>query len=349
MRARSRRFCRLRVAAVLVYGAARFFSPMMTVCFMSTLRSSALLVAACFVSPAFADSPVVSTPECIDAPVLYVQAADPVQLLDAGAEPRRELRYNLAAMQGGAIVMDMDMDMTMSNPMMPATAQILPRMSMQMSLQNVQVMTGDRLRYDFTLNQTQILPRTGADPALIPVLETAMATMGAMSGYAVIDSRGSTIETDMVSTTTDPAMAAQLQSIEDSMKNMTAPFPLAAVGPGARWSVPMEVSNAGFTISQTATYELVSLTGDAVILNMTISQSAQAQRIESPDVPPGMAMYIDSYSGVGTGTMTIQLSSLVPTSTMTLDSDTAMSVDDGAGNRVPVMAMEMRLGMSIHP
>ena len=93
----------------------------------------------------------------------------------------------------------------------------------------------------------------------------------------------------------------------------------------------------------------MSLTGDAVILNMTISQSAQAQRIESPDVPPGMAMYIDSYSGVGTGTMTIQLSSLVPTSTMTLDSDTAMSVDDGAGNRVPVMAMEMRLGMSIHP
>ena len=329
--------------------AARFFSPMMTVCFMSTLRSSALLVAVCFVSPAFADSPVVSTPECIDAPALYVQAADPVQLLDAGAEPRRELRYNLAAMQGGVMVMDMDMDMTMSNPMMPATEQMMPRMSMQMSLQNVQVMSGDRLRYDFTLNQTQILPRTGANPALIPALEAAMATMGTMSGYAVIDSRGSTIETDMVSTTTDPAMAAQLQSIEDSMKNMTAPFPLAAVGPGARWSVPMEVSTAGFTISQTATYELVSLTGDAVILNMTIAQSAQAQRIESPDVPAGMAMYIDSYSGVGTGTMTIQLSSLVPTSTMTLDSDTAMSVDDGAGNRVPVMSMEMRLGMSIHP
>jgi hypothetical protein len=241
------------------------------------------------------------------------------------------------------------MDMTMSNPMMPATEQMMPRMSMQMSLQNVQVMSGDRLRYDFTLNQTQILPRTGANPALIPALEAAMATMGTMSGYAVIDSRGSTIETDMVSTTTDPAMAAQLQSIEDSMKNMTAPFPLAAVGPGARWSVPMEVSTAGFTISQTATYELVSLTGDAVILNMTIAQSAQAQRIESPDVPPGMAMYIDSYSGVGTGTLTIQLSSLGPTSTMTLDSDTAMSVDDGAGNRVPVMAMEMRLGMSIHP
>jgi hypothetical protein len=316
---------------------------------MSTLRSSALLVAACFVSPAFADSPVVSTPECIDAPALYVQAADPVQLLDAGAEPRRELRYNLAAMQGGAMVMDMDMDMTMANPMMPATAQVLPRMSMQMSLQNLQVMSGDRLRYEFTLNRTQILPRSGANPALIPALESAMATMGTMSGYAVIDSRGTTIETDMVSTTTDPAMAAQLQSIEDSMKNMTAPFPLEAVGPGARWSVPMEVSNAGFTISQTATYELVSVTGDTAVLNVSIAQSAQAQQIQSPDVPPGMTMYVDSYSGVGTGTLTIQLSSVVPNSTMTLSSDTSMSVDDGMGNRVPVMSMEMQLAMSIHP
>jgi hypothetical protein len=316
---------------------------------MSRLRTSALLLAACFVSPAFADSPAVSTPECADGPAMYAQAADPVQLIDAGAEPRRELRYNLAAMQGGSMVMDMDMTMTMSNPMMPATTQVLPRMSMQMTLQNVQVTAEDHLRYEFTLNQTQILPRDGADPALIPLLESAMATMGTMTGHAVVDSRGNTIETDMVSTTTDPAMAAQLQSIEDSMKNMTAPFPIEAVGVGARWSLPMEVTSSGFTISQTATYELVSLTEETVVMNIQIVQSASAQQIFSPDVPAGMNMFVDNYTGVGSGTLTISLASLIPTSSMTLDSETAMSVDDGTGTRVPVMSMQMQLGMGIHP
>jgi hypothetical protein len=284
-----------------------------------------------------------------DSPAAVSTEGPAVTLLEPGAEPRAPLRYRLDAMTPGTMMIRMDTDMSISNPMMGQQQQTMPTMQMGTELQQVTPMDGGRLRMDFRMAGTEVLPREGADPAMIPILQSAMSQMGNPAGYSVIDDRGRVLDGGFSTEGLDPALQQQLSSLQDSISQMATPLPLEAVGVGASWRVDQSIQSNGLQIAQQAVYTLEDRTETAFRVRIRITQSATPQALQDPSLPPGVSMHLDSFSGSGEGSATIPFASLIPTSTMRVSSTMAMSADMGDGNRVPMMNMEMTISMAMAP
>jgi hypothetical protein len=308
------------------------------------LRTIALSLLLALTAPAMttAQSPA---PASHDA--LVAQNAVEVVLLEAGAEPRSEIRYDLAAMTAQNMRMDMLMNMAMSNPMMGSQAMTFPLMRMNMAMTEMTMNEAGHLRMAFAFRSAEVMPREGADPAMVAGMQGALAGMENVTGFSVIDTRGNVIEAGFDASNAPPAAQQQLESMRDSLEQMVAPMPVEAVGIGARWQITTNVVSNGASIQQVATYRLIERTENAIRLEVSMTQTAADQQINDPNIPPPMTVWIDSYNASGGGTATISLNSPVPESTATIESAMSMSLDDGSGTRAPYMTMEMDMSITI--
>ena len=100
------------------------------------------------------------------------------------------------------------------------------------------------------------------------------------------------------------------------------------------------------TVTQTTLYEVVDRKSDVLSLNVTITQTADAQDIESPSLPPGTKVHLETLDSSATGTQKLDLTQAMPIeSRIDLSSDTSMTVDS-AGKKQP-MDMHMDLKMEV--
>ncbi len=280
--------------------------------------------------------------------VLVAQAVS-VVLADTGAEPREQLRYDLAAMRPQQMRMDMTMRMTMTNPMFGDQTVAMPTMRMNMEMSEADMNENGTLRLGFRFRGVEIIPIAGTDPGMVAAMQGAMAGMDNVTGYTVIDNRGHVLEADFDASGAPAAVQQQLGSMRDSLEQMVAPLPDEAVGIGARWSITTSVDANGASIQQTATYELLERTANAFRVSVTMAQTAEQQQIQDPSIPPGMSVWLDSYSATGSGGAVIPLNSPVPTSNASINSNMSMAIDDGSGTRVPYMTMQLSMDMEIEP
>lgn len=308
------------------------------------IRTMALSLLLALSAPALApaQSPV---PSPVDG--LLAQNAVEVVLLEAGEEPRSEIRYDLASMAPQNMRMDMLMSMSMSNPMMGSQSMTFPLMRMNMAMNDMTMNESGHLRMGFAFRSAEILPREGADPAMVAGMQGALAGMENVTGFSVIDNRGNVIEAGFDASGAPQAAQQQLESMRDSLEQMVAPLPVEAVGIGARWQITTTVASNGASIQQTATYRLIERTQNAIRVEVSMTQTAADQQINDPNLPPPMTAWIDSYNASGSGSATLSLNSPVPQSSVSVESSMSMSLDDGQGNRAPYMTMDMDMSISI--
>lgn len=273
-----------------------------------------------------------------------------VALLDAGAEPRRALRYRFD--DRANVVMEMTMEMGMAIGMgQPNPTEVqLPPMKLFMAIQPEAVRPDGALRYTFRLDSTDVLAGDTGDPALRENLKAELKKTEGLSGWALVDTRGFTLEADAV---VPPNASAQVKDMVDKMRQqmrqMSAPFPEEAVGVGARWEVRMPISTDMFRIDQVATYKLVKLEGDVVEMEVELSQSAAPQDIKVPNLPTAKAR-LQTMSSTGGGRMRVALGRLVPESSMNSKTHLAMELrmSDSAAPQVITTDMSLRLGLKAH-
>jgi hypothetical protein len=315
---------------------------------MNTAKRMSLLVLSLCVVPdaAWAEAPA-QAGDLLDGVGLVAQAGPSVVLVDAGAEPREELRYDFSGFTPQTMQMDMNMSMSMEGPATGTQQQTLPTMRMIMSIPTVEATPEGNLRMAFSLDRYEVLPTEGVAPEMMQALQSSLASVGTMSGWNVIDNRGSFIDGD-INVSAGSSAAQMMTSIEDSMEQMVAPFPSEAVGLGARWQTSTEVTVNGLTLAQTATFTLASRSGDNVVLDVTIEQNAPPQDIADPSMPPGAVAHLDEMQTTGTGRMSLSLTNVVPNSTLSMSTAMRMSVVQN-GTTTPAMAMTTRIDMVIGP
>ena len=120
-----------------------------------------------------------------------------VTLLESGAEPRTVLRYKFQANRTERMVMQMDMAVTVEVQGLQRPETPLPSTRMTMAIDSKEVSPEGDLHYEFTLEQTEVLPNPGDDPGAINAIKTQMDTMLGVRGSATVSSRG--FSTDVVS------------------------------------------------------------------------------------------------------------------------------------------------------
>jgi hypothetical protein len=132
-------------------------------------------------------------------------------------------------------------------------------------------------------------------------------------GKGVMTDRGVNTSTEMdMPAGLNPQMAGQLESVKNSMGEMAVALPVEAVGTGAKWKVTVVTDQGGISLKQVSEYTLVGLHDGIADLRVTVTQSADEQKVENDDLPPGVELTLKSLEGGGEGTTTVDLNWLTP-------------------------------------
>lgn len=277
-----------------------------------------------------------STAAASDAPLA---GAPVVKLIDAGKGAKRQLR--LTPKKGGTRTMVMTMKMAMKIAIgansMPQ--QTLPTMKLTMNTKITDVSASGDIKYTFVVKQPDVIADKDAS-GMADQLKDKLKGIAGMSGYAVVTNRGFTKEADFnIPADADPQMKQIMDSFKQSLYQIAAPLPEEAVGVGAKWDTIMQMTYNGMTLDQTASTELVELTGDIGKLKLSITQSAKPQKITAN----GMQVDVLSLASTGNSETTIDLKQVTPSqAAITSHSDAKM---DAGGTKV-AMQIDLTIGVT---
>src|SRR5690606_7673530 len=113
-------------------------------------------------------------------------------------------------------------------------------------------------------------------------------------------------------------LVALLQNLQDGMTNAFLPLPKEPVGSGAKWKATNQVEAGGIRVTQVNEVTLKSISGDNITVELVFKQSAPAQRIQVPELPPDAQVELTGMAGGGKGTMSVNLATLVTESRIDL-------------------------------
>ncbi|MCC6998113.1 MAG: hypothetical protein IT370_26095 [Deltaproteobacteria bacterium] len=259
-------------------------------------------------------------------------------LLEAGAEPRQRLEYQLSAgvKQSFELRMKMNMGMEMSGTKMPIPE--IPAFIMVMDLEVSTVSPAGEATWSAKINKAEM--EAGGDPSMARAMGSSLDGLKGMSyrGKLARNGRMSGLEIDLPGTL-PPQLSQMVDSMKQQMQQMTMPFPDEAVGVGARWKVAQKVALTGFAIDSTIENKLVAREGSRAVIEVKMSQSAPAQKMKLPGMP--VDADLTRLSGQGGGKMTYGLARAP------WPEDVAMNLDMDMGMAVEQGGKRQELGMSI--
>ncbi len=297
------------------------------------MRALLLILAACASSPSTPIAPVAATPSApVVAPTKPVAAElDAVDLADAGAQPRQPLRYHFTA--GSTELMDMDMKMTMAmafdDPTLGArsSTSALPTVRSRIRIDVTELTPEGDARLAFNWLAVTVLPDVKVDAKMRHALESELGGLVGTRATARVSTRGATSDIAFVpAPNMTPTMRSSLGRMTDSLRQLYLPFPGAAVGAGARWTIVVQVPFNGIAMDATYRYRLVELTAATARCDIKVTMSAAKQPME---VGSGMTGQLDSLTGHGEGTMTFTFDRLTPVGGTHVASDAAFSIATG--------------------
>jgi hypothetical protein len=109
----------------------------------------------------------------------------------------------------------------------------------------------------------------------------------------------------------------------------------------------MPIKSQGVSLSQTATYELVSIEGDRGSLKTTVTQTASNQKIQNP-MMPGTKVDLTKLTGKGTGEVKFDLAQILPPeASVEFHQDMTTSVTTSNSSQKQSTTMKMDLNLHI--
>ena len=235
-----------------------------------------------------------------------------VKLLEAGAEPRQPLRLHPKPGDKQSLTMTTKMGMEMRMGEMPAQPVQMPSTRLVMDLTVKSVAENGDIDFDIVITDAGVVEQPGTMPQVVEAMKATFAAVKGLSGKGTTSARGigkgNNIE---IPANAAPEVRQGMEQIKDFVSRASTPLPEEPVGPGAKWEVKMPVKSQGVTLSQTATYMLVSVEGDRFRAKDTISQIASRQKIENPGMP-GMKLDLTKMEGQGVGDFTFDTTHVLP-------------------------------------
>lgn len=247
-----------------------------------------------------------STVEETTTSVAAPEALAQVTVLDAGAEPRTELLLDIAEGTTETMVMSQRQKLVQEVGGQPLqelevstiTKQELTTTSTDNGFKVVSVVTSSEAGPD-------------ADPASAAQVTDGLQAMIGVTTQIEIDRRGNLLASEISGT---EALDQATQELMQSTAQVSIPFPAEPVGVGAQWEVSQPISLGGIPTVQTAIYTLKSIDGSVLTIDTTTEQVVEPG---STFAQGGIEIEVISWTNTGGGTMTMDLTSLVPTSVAT--------------------------------
>ncbi len=244
----------------------------------------------------------------------FARAADTqptVTLVDAGSGAKSELRYDIpeGTAQKGTMSMKLKMTQTMGGMNMPA--QAMPEMRTPVTITVLERLK-DGFRFEAVMEGMEVIDNGEMPKQQIDMMRKMLGQIAGATARGVIDVRGQQrdVKVEMPSGV-DPMIKQQADQTVGSMKQITMPLPLEAVGQGAKWTVEQSFDEGGLKFKQVATCVLKERKGSTVVLDIDIVQSADPQKLANPQMP-GQEIDLQKFVGAGRATVTLDLTRAWP-------------------------------------
>lgn len=270
-------------------------------------------------------------------------SAPPVKLIGAGAEPRAALRLHPKVGDQQKVGMTIRISVGTKVGETEAPAMKMPSIQMTMDLAVKSVAENGDIAYDMVMGEPAVTEEPGAMPQVVEAMKAAFAKAKGLSGSGTMSSRAFSKGTEIkVPPDTDAQTRQVMEQINDGFSQVAATLPEEPVGVGAKWEVKMPIKSQGMMLDQTATYELVSVEGDRLALKTTVAQRAANQKIQNPAMP-AVKLDLIKMTGASTGTVTIDLTRVLPVEAATdFHSDSSMSMEMGGQNQPMTVATDVK-------
>jgi len=281
-----------------------------------------------------------------DAPVAVKAGPATIKVIEAGADPKIELALKPTAgtTQSALMTMTMEMQMNVAGQDVPMK---LPPMKMGMSTTVDEVRDGGDVAFTFKVDSADVGEAADVMPAVVEAMKAAIGKVVGMGGKSVIDPHGTVKEASFsLPADAPPEMKQVVDSFQQSLNQMSIPFPAEAVGVGGKWQSTTKLEQQGMKVDQVATYEVVSIEGSVLKLKFSMQHTAPPQAMALPQMPAGVSAKLNEFSGSGMGEATIDLSKVLPTATEAKNTmSMAMTVDQGGQKQD--MALKMNLEVKL--
>jgi hypothetical protein len=276
-------------------------------------------------------------------------AQNRVELLNAGTEPKQQLRFTPAANAKQKLQMTMNMDMAMSVAGQTQRGFNSPPIEMTIESQVTKVDANGDIYANFSYSDAKVAAGANTSPEVVEAMRSQIQKLVGLSGSIVVDNQGNTKQASFnIPQDLDPTTKQMVSQMVNSLKQLTSPVPTEAVGVGAKWQVPNEAAVNGMKLNQTATYELVDLKDNVATLQANIEQQAEPQKINSPALPAGASLDLTSLKSQGNGKITVALNQVMPIrSTMSVRSNTQMSVKEANNEKATPMDMKVNIDLNL--
>lgn len=244
----------------------------------------------------------------------FARAADTqptVTLVDAGSGAKSELRYDIpeGTAQKGTMSMKLKMSQSMGGMNMPA--QAMPEMRTPVTIKVLERLK-DGFRFEAVMEGMEVIDNGEMPTQQIDMMRKMLGQIAGATARGVIDVRGyqRDVQVEMPSGV-DPMIKQQADQTVGSMKQITMPLPLEAVGEGAKWTVEQSFDEGGLKFKQVATCVLKERKGSTLVLDIDIVQSADPQKLTNPQMP-GQEIDLQKFVGAGKATVTLDLTRAWP-------------------------------------
>jgi hypothetical protein len=300
-------------------------------------------------TPASSAQPAASAPPPAQAPDA-LQAEDDLrlELVDPGAEPRAPFRYKFHVGKREKMAMDMKMQLAMEMPNTGKVNVALPTMQCSFSIFRKQVTDDGDLAYEFTTLGMDMLNDAPVKPEIASKLRADLKQLKGLKGHAVVTSRGLTKSADYeVPSGINPQIAQSLENMRQSIRQIATPFPLEPVGQGATWKTTSIIKTKFFSLTQIASYSLVSIKGSRVTIQVQIEQRAPTQVVKLDGAPPDVKTTLDSYQGRGSGQSTVNLERITPVADSQVEAEGSFSAEQGGEKAA--FGNQLKMSVRVHP
>lgn len=260
-----------------------------------------------------------------------IRASQPpqIQIINLGAEPRQQMRLKPALNVKQTTLMTLKMGMKISASGQSSQEIKIPTSLVTMETEATKIDANGDIHYQFSYTKADVTSDSTNGPASsLEGMRSSIKKLVGLKGSFIMDSRGLTKGGDfIVPEGADNNFKQIIRQMSQSIQQLSVQMPAEAVGKGAKWRLDFPLNSNGINVNNTGIYELMSFQDGVAVLNIGLEQQAKPQTINSPQVPAGSNINLQSLTSQGKGESTIRLDKLMPVrSTVSMNSNSEMSV-----------------------
>ncbi len=296
--------------------------------------------------PSAARAEALADADIADAPALDEPQAATVTLLDPGRAPRVRLHYAWKVRQKERLTMDLRT--ALSNDVGDTKQPEIPlppvRVIVDVDPQTVSP-DGELLAYAWHVTWAATI-EVQAPPQVTAGMRAEVAAIEHLRGTGEVDWLGLSrdVSAEPIPVSDAGATGQMVDQIKQTLRDMAAPFPLEAIGLGARWKKVSRLAARDARITQSDTFTLNEIADNAGTLEDTLAQTAPPQILRAPGAPEGAEARMESMLASGNAKIHFNLLRLVP---QTKFDGTTTMVLSGAAPQETARHMTMTLRVEI--